>query len=151
MKNYSLPFGRIDQDENFRQFAKEIDGYLENNDTITLSGVTGKGQVKKMMLEPGLYMRTWNVVFNQPTDLCKVAVATDNDNSSYNVIYILTPESVFLKKVGQHQQYNKVRVKSTLLASDQIGIEMQAECHCQVQLIDFRISAEWLRQHLHAG
>jgi AraC-like DNA-binding protein len=148
MKNYCIPFGKFDNEERFNKFATDLDGLVENKDTIILSGKTGSGHVRKIFLEPGLSMRVWNVVFHQATDICKEATETEEQQASYNVIYILTPDSLFLKKVGQHQQFNRPRVKSTLLASDSISIDLQVDANCPVHLIDFIITAEWLRQHL---
>ena len=148
MKNYCIPFGKIDQEENFRQFAKEMDGQIEDDDTVTMSGSIGDGHIRKVHLEPGLHMRTWNVVFHQAIDLCKQATSVSDNNDSYNVLYILSPDSVFLKKVGQHQQFNKMRVNSTLLTADSIGIDLQVAPHCPVQLIDFNIASHFLRQQM---
>src|SRR5258708_5290639 len=98
MKNYCVRFSKIDSDEDFRKFSKEIDGEAEvTDDVIKASGSIARGLIKKIHLDTGFYMRAWNLVFTQPVNFCKQAIPADINDNSFRIIYILTPGSCLIK------------------------------------------------------
>jgi AraC-like DNA-binding protein len=52
-----------------------------------------------------------------------------------------------LKSVNQHQQFNKVRERRFALVPDSVNAGLQLAPQQPVQLIEFSISAYWLKQH----
>jgi AraC-like DNA-binding protein len=147
MKSYSIHLSRIDQADEFKQLALEAGGHLGNgNTTIQLSGEMGLGQIKKWHLDSGLYMRVWDVVFVKPVELVKEASPVFVANNGFSLLCILTPESVEIKTVNQHQQFNKVREKSFILVPDSVNATLQIHAQIPVQIIDFAISSFWLKQ-----
>jgi AraC-like DNA-binding protein len=146
MRSYYVPFTHIDQSAAFKILARETRGRLEDsNSKIQWSGGIARGQVKKWHLDAGLHLRVWNLVFSEPVSLHKQAVPLYIANSGYNLLCILTPESVTLKSVNQHQQINKVRERNMVLAPDTVNADLQINAHQPVQLIDFQIAPYWFR------
>lgn len=148
MRGYSVPFTKIEEEESFALLAKDLEGQLEEgNSAIRWSGGIARGRVKKWHLDAGLYMRIWDLVFTEPVDLCKQALPLYIHNTGFNLLCILTPQSVTLKSVNQHQQINKVRERNMVLAPDTVNTDLQIVANAPVQLIDFQIAAYWLRNH----
>jgi AraC-like DNA-binding protein len=146
MRSYSVPVTNIDQDEAFKQLARETRGRLENGNTIiSWSDGIARGHVKKWHLDTGLHLRVWDLVFSEPAELTKEAVPLYITNNGFSLLCILSPESVTLKSVNNHQQVNKVRERNMVLAPDTVNATLQIGAQMPVQLIDFQIAPYWLR------
>jgi AraC-like DNA-binding protein len=150
---YSIPLFRIDNENDFKNFSVETGGRLtDENSTICFSGTLGRGHIKKWHLDAGLYVRVWDCVFSKTVELVKEVSPTLAANNGFSLLCILTPETVELKSINQHQQFNKLREKSFALMSDAVSVGMHIHPHLPVQLIDFTISSYWLKQqpgHIH--
>ena len=155
MKAYSIPLFRLDSEEDFKNFSLETGGQLEDENTaIRFSGALGRGYIKKWHLDAGLYVRMWDCVFSKPVELVKEASPMFVTNKGFSLLGILTPESVELKSINQHQQSNILREKSFSLVPDAVNAGMHLHPHLPVQLIDFTISSYWLKQqpgYIHVG
>jgi AraC-like DNA-binding protein len=117
----------------------------DGNTIIQWSDGIARGQVKKWHLEAGLHMRVWDLVFAEPVELRKQAVPLHITTSGYSLLCILSPQSVALKSVNQHQQVNKVLERNIVLAPDTVNTELQFYAHSPVQLIDYQIAPFWFR------
>lgn len=146
MKNFVIHFSKIDHENDFSDFAKTIDGELINNNYIQFSGKIARGLIKKFHLDAGLYMRVWDISLNIPVELCKEIPINQLNRDSFSLLFILTPESLLLKNVGEHQQYLSSAFRSTFFASDDVAVTFQVPAHKTVQLIDFSIHKYWLEQ-----
>jgi AraC-like DNA-binding protein len=147
MKTYSIPLFRIDNEDDFKNFSLEAGGRLEDENTaICFSGALGRGYVKKWHLDAGLYVRMWDCVFSKPVELIKDASPMFVANNGFSLLGILTPATIELKSINQHQQFNKQREKNFALVPDAVSAAMHIHPHLPVQLIDFTISSYWLKQ-----
>lgn len=141
-KSYRIPFPVVDCNQDFGQFAKDLDGEIVDQDTIQLSGRIAKGVVKRMQLEPGCYIRTWNLFFNQSVELYRQGPETDN--RSFSIVYVLTPDSCQLQRIGNHWQFNQMGVRSTLMTGNDVDLQFDIQAFHPVQVIDISVSAFWL-------
>lgn len=147
MKTYSIPLFRIDNEDDFKNFALEAGGLLEEENTaISFSGALGRGYIKKWHLDAGLYVRIWDCVFSKTVELVKEATPMFVANNGFSLVCILTPETVELKSINQHQQFNKLRERSFAFVPDSVNASMHIHANLPVQLIDFTISSYWLKQ-----
>jgi AraC-like DNA-binding protein len=141
-KSYRIPFPLVDCTQDFGQFAKDLDGEMVDQDTIQLSGRIAKGIIKRNQVESGCCIRSWNLFFNQPVELCRQGSQTDSKN--FSIAYVLTPDSCQLQRIGDHWQFNQVGVRSTLMTGNDIGLQFDIQAFHPVQVIDISVSAFWL-------
>lgn len=147
MKSYSIRVSKIDDEDAFKELAFETGGELaEGNTLLRFSGEMGRGQIKKWHLDAGLYMRVWDLYLSEPVELIKEAAPVYITNNGFSLLYVHTPDSVDLKSINQHQQFNKVREKRFALVPDSVNAELHLCPQVPVQLIEFTISAYWLKQ-----
>ena len=146
MKNYAIRLPKLNSQEDFNHFISETGGqYI--NDTLLLNGAVGNGVVKIFHHDAGFYLSAWNVTFNDPIDIYKEALPVYFTNNSYSILFILTPGSVLIRKIGAHQQYAGLESRSNLFLPDDVSINFQLKPGLPVQLLYFNITTFWLRQH----
>jgi AraC-like DNA-binding protein len=141
-KSYRIPFPVVDCSQDFGQFAKDLDGEMVDQNTVQLSGRIAKGVVKRSLVESGCCIRAWNLFFNQPVELYRQGASTDN--KTFSVIYVLTPDSCQLQRIGDHWQFNQVGVRSTLMTGNDLDLQFDIQAFHPVQVIDISVSAFWL-------
>ena len=147
MKSYSIRFSRIEGEEAFKTLALEIGGELSAGNTlIRFSNDMGRGQIKKWHLEAGLYMRVWDLFLLKPVEFQKEAVPVYITNNGFSLLCLPTPESVDLKSINQHQQFNNVRERRLAMVPDSVNANLHLYPQVPVQLIDFSICSYWLKQ-----
>jgi len=147
MKSYSIRVSKIEGDDAFKELASDVEGELSAGNTlITFSGEMGRGQIRKWHLDAGLYMRIWDLYLSKPVEFIKEALPVYIANNGFSLLCIQTPESVELKMVNQHQQFNKVRERRFALVPDSVNAGLNLAAQVPVQLIEFSISAYWLKQ-----
>lgn len=149
-KSYSIPFPAIDCEQDFEQFAKDLNGEVIEKDIVQLSGGLASGLVKKRQVQMGCCLRTWNLVFNHPIALHKYGKEVDNKN--FTILYVLTPGSCRLKSIAGHEQFNPTASRSTLMVGDNIDLRFDIVPHYDVQVIEIGATTFWLaRQFQKAG
>jgi AraC-like DNA-binding protein len=147
MKTYSIRVNSIDRENVFNQLALETGGLLEEGNTlIRFSGNMGRGQVKEWHLEAGLYMRVWDLYLIKPVEFIKEALPVYITNNGFSLLCMHTPESIDLKTINQHHQFNIVRERRLALVPDSENAVFQLHQQLPVQLIEFSISSYWLKQ-----
>jgi AraC-like DNA-binding protein len=147
MKSYSIRVSSIDREDEFKQLALDTNGELEEGHTlIRFSNEMGRGKIRTWHLEAGLYMRVWDLYLLKPVEFVKEALPVYVTNYGFSLLCIQTPESVELKSINQHQQFNKVRERQFALVPDSVTAGFQLNPALPVQFIDFTISGYWLRQ-----
>lgn len=147
MRSYSIRVSKIDREDAFKELALELGGVLEdNNSLIRFSGEIGRGQIKKYHLDAGLYMRVWDLHLIKPVEIIKEALPVYITDNGFGMVCIQTPESVDLKSINQHQQFNRVRERRFSLAPESVTAVLHLYPQMPVQIIDFTISAYWLKQ-----
>ncbi|HEX6428694.1 MAG TPA: AraC family transcriptional regulator [Niastella sp.] len=147
MKSYSIHVSKIEGEDAFKELALETGGVLEEGNTlIRFSGEMGRGQIKKWHLDAGLYMRVWDLYLSKPVELIKEALPVYIANNGFSLLCVHTPESVELKNINQLQQFNKVREQRFALVPDSVNAGLHLTPQVPVQLIEFTISAYWLKQ-----
>ncbi|AXY76985.1 AraC family transcriptional regulator [Paraflavitalea soli] len=143
-KHYSIPFPPMDCDQDFEQFAKELNGEVIGKDALQLSGGLVKGLVKKERVQPGCCLRAWNMVFNNPIELVKPG--NQPDNKSFTVVYVLTPGSCRLKNIGGHEQINPTETRNSLMVANNIDLRYDIVPLQPVQVIEINVTSFWLAQ-----
>ncbi|WEK37225.1 MAG: AraC family transcriptional regulator [Candidatus Pseudobacter hemicellulosilyticus] len=144
MRNYRIKFPAIDLDDDLQQFAHEIGGEITGPGQVQVSGKIAKGAVQRFQFEPGFSLRTWNLLFQDPVDLYKPA--TQGADSTFSVIYLLTPDNSVLKTIGTHRQFSRQGVRSTLMIADSVPIDIEMVPHHPVQILELNVTAFWLAQ-----
>jgi AraC-like DNA-binding protein len=155
MKSYSIRVSKIEGDDAFKELALETGGELEEgNSLLRFSGEMGRGQIKKWHLDAGLYMRVWDLCLSKPVELIKEALPVYITNNGFTLLCVHTPESIDFKSINQHQQFNKVSERRFALVPDSVNAGLHLYPQVPVQLIEFTISAYWLKQqagHVQVG
>lgn len=147
MKSNSIRVSKIEGEDAFKELALEIGGELEEaHSLLRFSGEMGRGQIKKWHLEPGLYMRVWDLYLSKPVEFIKEALPVYIANNGFTLLCVHSPESVELKSINQHQQFNKIREPRFVLIPDSVNAGLHLNAQVPVQLIEFTISAYWLKQ-----
>lgn len=147
MKSYSIRVSKIDREDDFKELALATGGELEEGNTLVrFSGELGRGQIKKYHLDAGLYMRVWDLYLLKPVELIREALPVYVADNGFTLLCLHTSESIDLKSINQHQQFNKVRERRFALVPDSVNVGLQLNANLPVQLIDFTISAYWLKQ-----
>ena len=147
MKSYSIRVSSTDREEAFKQLALETGGELEEGHTlIRFSNTWGRGKIRTWHLDAGLYMRVWDLYLLEPIDFIKEALPVHITNNGFSLLCIHTPESVELRSINQHQQFNKVRERRFVLVPDAATAAFQLNPALTVQLIEFSLSGYWIRQ-----
>jgi AraC-like DNA-binding protein len=147
MKSYSIRVSSTDREKEFRQLALETGGELEEGHTlIRFSNDIGRGRIRAWHLEAGLYMRVWDLYLLKPIEFIKEALPVHITNYGFSLLCIHTPESVELRSINQHKQFNKVRERRFIMMPDAITACFQLNPALPVQLIEFSLSGYWIRQ-----
>jgi AraC-like DNA-binding protein len=141
-KNYRIPFPSIDCEEDFGQFAQALGGEVIEQDVLQLSGRLAKGVVKINQVTAGCCVRAWNLFFNQPVELYKPGIRSEN--KSFSIIYVLTPESCQLKSIGEHWQFSQAGIRTALMVGNDIDLQFDIQSFHPVQVIDINVSTLWL-------
>ncbi len=141
-KNYRVPFPSIDCAEDFGQFAQALGGEIIDQDVLKLSGRLAKGTVKINPITSGCCVRTWNLFFNEPVELYKPGI--QSENRSFSIIYVLTPDSCQLKSIGEHWQFNQAGIRTALMVGNDIDLQFDIQPFHPVQVIDINVSTLWL-------
>lgn len=148
MEYYRIHFAKTGREEELDRFLRQIDGETDTHGDIHLSGKIARGQIKKFHLDAGLNMRVWELVFQQPVILHKDGLPAPQHNNTLSAFYLLTPEHIALKSVGDHQQFSRAWSRDVLLISDDVRMELQVQGHHPIQIIEFTISTWWYEQQL---
>lgn len=148
MEYYRIQFTKPGRDEELDRFLEQIDGEIEANGDIRLSGRIARGHIKKFHPDESLSMRVWDLVFQQPVILHKAGPPAPQHNSTLSAFYLLTPEHIALKSVGHHQQFSRAWSRDVLLVSDDVNMELQVQSHRPIQIIEFSISTRWYEKQL---
>jgi AraC-like DNA-binding protein len=147
MKSYSIRVSSTDRESAFKQLALETGGELEEGHTlIRFSNEMGRGKIRTWHLDAGLYMRVWDLYLLKPIEFIKEALPLHITNNGFSLLCIHTPESVELRSINQHQQFNKVRERRFVLMPDAATACFQLNPALPVQLIEFSLSGYWIRQ-----
>jgi AraC-like DNA-binding protein len=150
MKSYSIHVAKMNGDDAidaFKELARTFNGELSAGNTLLqFSGEMGRGQIKKWHLDAGLYMRVWDLYLAKPVELIKEALPVYIANNGFTLFCIQTPGSVELKTASQPQAFNKLRERQFALVPDSVNAGLQLSSQQRVQLIEFSISAFWLKQ-----
>jgi AraC-like DNA-binding protein len=143
-KHYSIPLPAMDCEQDFAQFAKELNGEVIGKDVLQLSGGLAKGLVKKERVKAGCCLRAWNMVFNHPVELFKPG--NQLDNKSFTVVYVLTPGCCRLKSIAGHEQFNPTETRNTLMVANGIDLRYDIVPFQPVQVIEISMNSFWLAQ-----
>ena len=126
MKSYSICVSKVEEEDAFKDLAMELGGELSAGNTLLkFAGEMGRGLIRKWHLDAGLYMRVWNLCLSKPVEFIKEASPVFIANNGFSLLCIQTPESVELKSVNQHQQFNKVRERRFALVPDSVNAGLQ--------------------------
>jgi AraC-like DNA-binding protein len=147
MTDLQVHITRLHSNKSFEKFAESISGEISAN-TITLNASMGRGFIKKIDPEPGLSVRLWNVILNQPARLFKHALASEK-NKGFNLVYILTPQFCSLKTIGTHTQFGNYDARTSYLIAEDVAFDFEVMAYHPVQVIDLSISAGWVESQFH--
>ncbi len=144
MAEYQAHIRRLNSDHSFEQFARSINGELSEPNTINLNPTLGRGFIRKIQPAPGIVVRLWNAILNQPTRVFKHA-ASASVAKGFNLVYILTPQHCQLKTISTHTQFTQFDTRVCYLLGDDVAYDFELAALHPLQVIDCSIDPEWLR------
>jgi AraC-like DNA-binding protein len=144
MKEVCYEFLEIESDAAFQSLARSFGGVLTGN-TIHFKNKTVTGQLTKINLEQGLWLRSWSLTTYRQICLHRMP-ATPEDEKKFSLIYFLDPSLFQLK-----QQRKKVRVNSqhnTMFLSNEVMMDFSVIPKHPFYVLDITFTVPWLVQQL---
>ncbi len=145
-RHYSIKFPAIECEQDYEQFANDLNGIVRDKDVVELTGGLAKGLVKREQVQSGCCLRAWNVVFNHAVELHRPGY--ELNDKSITIIYVLTPGSCRLKSIGGHEQFNPTETRSTLMVGNGIDLKYDIVPFQAVQVIEISTNSFWLSQQM---
>lgn len=137
---------KLDSDAAFGQFASDLGSNSDSKNKIELHSSIGQGTIRKTDPEKGLSIRAYDVTLHKNVELHKHSEAVDAAQS-FNLIYVITYESCYLKTIRKNEQYVRPASRNTLALSNDVDVSLQVLAEQPVQILGLGITAEWLKQH----
>jgi AraC-like DNA-binding protein len=114
--------------------------------TIVPDAAIGKGFIQRAAPAYGLSLRAYDLVLRQDIELQRHR--TDGSRGdSYNLTYIISYESCYLRSIGKHEQYVRPASKNSLALSHDVEVSFLASAHQPVQILVIGVSADWLKEY----
>ena len=129
----------------FELLCSELNGVLQN-DTILLNNNTWKGSIKRVEVEPGLYLNYWNCSLLLPL-LLKHDPASFSVQPSYNLIYALTPGIFSFDQGNPPSDLFIRRNTDTFFTTNQTKANFQLTPNNNFKALFISITAEWVQQY----
>ncbi len=142
MNRLLLTLDDIDSDESMKNLASLL-GSSYHNSTIRIPEQLGQGMIMKTTLEKGLSMRIWDFKINKPFGFNKLA-DTKSIEKSFQVIYLLNPETISLKEPATSRFLRLQNGINTLFSSSDNAAEMDVDATKGLRAVDINFTASWL-------
>ena len=135
-------FSEIDSDESFASLAKAFESSSINNH-ILISGSAGEGNIRKLQLEEGLYLRAWDICPSRDSFLNKSpdTLATEKQ---FHVGYFFNPELLLKDNPRLGKKWKATGGVNMLFFSNDADMHFQVKNGARLQAIDISITASWL-------
>ncbi|RYY31617.1 MAG: AraC family transcriptional regulator [Chitinophagaceae bacterium] len=145
MSEFQAHITRLHSDHSFEQFSRSINGELSDATTISLNPNFGRGFIRKLNPEPGVSVRLWNAILNQPARVFKHAIPR-SANKGFNLVYILTPEHCQLKTISTHTQFIQFDTRVCYLLAEDVAYDFELSPFHPLQVVDCSITSAWLKE-----
>ncbi|MEO5783672.1 MAG: helix-turn-helix transcriptional regulator [Ginsengibacter sp.] len=145
MADLKIHFTELDSDYSFNKLGYIFNSQVNDN-CITIANAFGKGRIKKITLDEGLYMRVWNVDLYSEIELIRLAHPKENQKA-FNILYVFTPQNVIYRNNETNKKVNFNRLKNVLFTSSDITINFDIIPKNVIQAIDITLRADWLEKN----
>jgi AraC-like DNA-binding protein len=142
MKEVRYEFVDLDSDASFHLFGSAFGGVLKNN-TLHFDNHIAKGELIKITLDDGLWVRKWKLMVYQKVCLHKLAVPS-GAGLKFNLLYFLNPTLFDLKKnlkklpVNSHQ--------NNMFLSNEVVMDFSVVPKQPFYVMDLAFTDAWLLQ-----
>ena len=140
MKGLCYEFVELESEASFQSLGKNFNGVLNDN-ALHFDNPIVKGDLVKLNLEPGLWIRKWKLMVLQPVTLHKLP-APEEAEKKYSLVYFLNPSLFYLK-----QQKKKVTVNSQhniMFLSNQLPMDFNVLPKQPFYVLDITFTHAWL-------
>jgi AraC-like DNA-binding protein len=128
-------------------FSRQLPAPIDDNTTIQLPSHRGKGFIRGLTLEEGLYLRYTQVCYNADTEIIRLAGQPDNE-LIFSLCYLLTPGSLKLVKPHTHSVLPCLTADNIFLTANNRSITVQIPEDVLSRTIDILFTKNWLLTHL---
>ncbi len=135
-------FSEIDSDDSFISLARALQSNVHNN-LITLSPSVGEGSIRKLKLEEGLYMRTWDMCTSRETVLNKMPDLTLKEKQ-FHVAYFFNPELLLEDNPRLGKKWKAAGKVNMLFFSNDAEMHFQIKPTNWIKGIDISLTASWI-------
>jgi AraC-like DNA-binding protein len=142
MKEVNYAFVDLDSDDAFQLFGHSFGGVLKNK-TLHFDNAAAKGELIKLTLDEGLWIRKWKLTVFQKVNLHKLPVPAGGE-IKFNLLYFLNPSLFNLKK-----NLKKLPVNShhnNMFLSNQVVMDFNVVPKQPFYVMDIAFTASWLLQ-----
>jgi AraC-like DNA-binding protein len=142
MKEVNYAFVDLDSDYAFRLFGRSFGGVLKNK-TLHFDNAVAKGELIKMTLDDGIWIRKWKLTVFQKINLHKLPVPAGGE-IKFNLLYFLNPSLFNLKK-----NLKKLPVNShhnNMFLSNEVVMDFNVVPKQPFYVMDIAFTASWLLQ-----
>ena len=140
MKEVNYAFVDLDSDNAFRLFGDSFGGVLENK-TLHFDNAFAKGELIKMTLDEGLWIRKWKLTVFQKINLHKLPVPA-GEAIKFNLLYFLNPSLFNLKKNLKKLPVNSHR--NNMFLSNEVVMDFSVVPKQPFYVMDIAFTASWL-------
>jgi AraC-like DNA-binding protein len=117
------------------------------DNTLTVPELRGKGFIKGILLEEGLYLRYTQVCYKEDTEIIRVAAPSEGE-PLYSLCYLLTPGSLKLVQPQTSAVLPCVTPGNIFLTSNNRRLSVQIPEGVQSRTIEVLFTREWMSSHL---
>lgn len=142
MKEVNYAFVDLDSEEAFRLFGHSFGGVL-NNKTLHFDNAFAKGELIKMQLDEGLWIRKWKLTVFQKINLHKLPVPAGGA-IKFNLLYFLNPSLFNLKLNRKKLPVNSHR--NNMFLSNEVVMDFSVVPKQPFYIMDLAFTASWLLQ-----
>ena len=144
MNEVHYGFVELETEHSFRMLAKDLGGQLQGT-TIHFDNLFAKGQLIKVKLEEGLWIRKWKFTVFKKIVLHRLA-APEGTEKKFSLIYFLNPSIFELKEKASKSSIN--RNTNSVLVYNRTPMDFSVVPRHPFCVLDITFSYEWIVQQI---
>lgn len=142
MKSVSYEFVELESDASFLTLGNAFGGVLHKN-TLLFDNTAVKGELVKVNLEPGLWIRKWMLTSYKEIHLLRQPAPTGDENK-FSLIYFLNPTIFNLRHKNKKFPINNQR--NNLFLPNNVQMDFHVLPKQPFYVLDITFSEHWLLQ-----
>jgi AraC-like DNA-binding protein len=139
-KGHFYEFHELESEESFDSIGKNFGG-IRQGDTFVFNTETVSGELIRVFIEPGLWIRKWRLNTFEKIILCK-KLRLPGHERKYSLIYFLNPSLFDIKKESKKIPLNSKQ--NTILVSNNTTLHFSVIPRQPFYVLDISFSLSWL-------